>query len=55
MLIKLTEELKKNTRSEIYTIRIPSLIKIFDILDFLATNKNKLAALLYKKLIFLLV
>lgn len=55
ILMKLTEELKKNTRNEIYTIRIPSLYKLFNILDFLATNRNKLAALLYKKIIFLFV
>ena len=53
--MKITEELKRNTRSENYTIKITSLQRIFDLLDFLATNKNKLAALLYKKIIFLFV
>ena len=55
LLIKITEELKRNTRSESYPLKISSLHKLFDILDFLATNKNKLAALLYKKIIFLFV
>ncbi len=32
LLMKVTEELKKNTRSENYTIRIPSLLKLFNLL-----------------------
>ena len=55
ILMKVVEELKKNVRSEIYTVRAPSLIRMFDFLDFLASNKNKLAPIIYKKIIFLFV
>lgn len=49
------EELKKNTRKEIYTIKIPAMLRLFDFLHFLADCKNKVASILYKKLIFLFI
>lgn len=55
LLMHITEELKRNTRSETYTTKMPALFRIFDLLDFLATSKNKQAALLYKKIIFMFV
>ena len=48
-------ELKKNTRRDIYTIRIPALLRLFDFLKFLADTKSRLASIVYKKLIFLLI
>ncbi len=32
LLMKGIEELKKNTRKDIYTIKIPALIRLFDFL-----------------------
>ena len=48
-------ELKKNTRRDIYTVKIPALLRLFDFLHFLADGKNRMAAVVYKKLIFLLI
>ena len=55
MLVRGINELKKNTRKDIYTIKIPALIRIFDFLHFLADGKNRMASVVYKKLIFLLI
>jgi len=35
-------------------IKISALNRLFDFLDFLANQKNRLAAIVYKKTIFLL-
>lgn len=48
------QELKKNTRKDNYLIKISALNRLFDFLDFLANQKNRLAAIVYKKTIFLL-
>jgi|JI9StandDraft_2_1071091.scaffolds.fasta_scaffold1464284_1 hypothetical protein len=55
MLGKGIYELKKNTRNEIYTIKIPALLRLFDFLHFLADSKNRMASILYKQLIFLFI
>jgi len=48
------EELKKNTRKDNYMIKISALNRLFDFLDFLAFQKNRIASIIYKKTIFLL-
>ncbi len=55
MLRKGIYQLKKNTRNQIYTIKIPALLRLFDFLHFLADSKNHMASILYKQLIFLLI
>ena len=55
MLVKGINELKKNTRKDIYTVKVPALLGLFDFLQFLAEEKNKMAAVVYKKLIFLFI
>ena len=55
ILVKGLNELKKNTRKNFHTIKIPALLRLFDFLQFLADSKNKMAAVLYKKLIFLFI
>lgn len=49
------EELKRNARKSIFTIKIPAILRLFDFLHFLADAKNKVASILYKKLIFLFI
>lgn len=49
------EELKRNTRKEIYTIKIPAMLRLFDFLEHLAAGKSRLASIIYKKMIFLFV
>ena len=49
------EQLKKNTRTQIYSVKVPSLLRLFDFLHFLADSKNRMAAVIYKKLIFLMI
>ncbi len=48
------EELKRNTRKDNYLIKVSAFNRLFDFLDFLAQQKNRLAAIVYKKTIFLL-
>lgn len=48
------EELKKNTRKDNYLIKVSAFNRLFDFLDYLAQQKNRLAAIVYKKTIFLL-
>ena len=55
LLIRVIEELKKNTRKEAYIIKTTALYRLFDFLEFLALQKNRLASLIYKKIIFLFV
>jgi len=55
MLVKGINELKKNSRRNIYTVKVPALLRLFDFLQFLAQEKNRMAAVVYKKLIFLLI
>ena len=55
LLIKGVEELKKNSRSQIFSVKIPALLRLFDLLEHLAARRNPLAAVLYKKLVFLLI
>lgn len=49
------EELKRNARKSIFTIKIPAILRLFDFLHFLADAKNKIAPILYKKLIFFFI
>jgi hypothetical protein len=55
LLVKGINELKKNTRKDIYTVKVPALLRLFDFLHFLADHKHRLAAVVYKKLIFLFI
>ena len=54
LLMKGIEELKRNTRKDNYLVKVSAFNRLFDFLDFLAKSKNKLAAIVYKKTIFLL-
>ena len=53
--MKVIEELKKNTRKEAYILKTNALYRLFDFLEFLAVQKNRLASLIYKKIIFLFI
>ncbi|EGR33928.1 hypothetical protein IMG5_030700 [Ichthyophthirius multifiliis] len=52
---KILELLKKGTRDKNQNFQMGCLNKLFDILDFLASDRNPLASLIYKKLTFSLV
>jgi hypothetical protein len=55
LLMRGIQQLKRNTRKDNYLMKISALCRIFDFLDYLATQKNKLASIIYKKMIFLFV
>ena len=48
------DELKRHTRKDNYLTKVSAFNRLFDFLNFLAKQKNRLAAIVYKKTIFLL-
>jgi hypothetical protein len=49
---KILDLLKKGSRDKHYCLQLGSLAKLFELLDYLASDRNPLAALIYKKLTF---
>ncbi|EAR95077.2 hypothetical protein TTHERM_00640050 (macronuclear) [Tetrahymena thermophila SB210] len=49
---KILDLLKKGSRDKNFCLQIGSFAKLFELLDYLATDRNPLAALIYKKLTF---
>lgn len=49
---KTLDLLKKGSRDRHFCLQIGCLAKLFELLDYLASDRNPLAALIYKKLTF---